>query len=50
MNHKWQWGNYTISTDQAKLDLEMIHHFLTTSYWAQDISLLFSRRQLRSSI
>ena len=26
---------YTVSTDKAKLDRALIHHFLTTSYWAE---------------
>jgi GNAT superfamily N-acetyltransferase len=27
-------GAYTISTDRARLDLDVIHGFLTRSYWA----------------
>lgn len=29
---------FTISTDKRKLDIETIHGFLTTSYWAKDIT------------
>jgi GNAT superfamily N-acetyltransferase len=32
---EWQRGGYVISTDQAKLDLTAIHHFLSLeAYWA----------------
>ncbi|HEX7845330.1 MAG TPA: GNAT family N-acetyltransferase [Chitinophagaceae bacterium] len=29
---------YSISTDKNKLDIDLIHAFLTTSYWAEGIS------------
>ncbi len=32
-------GNYLISTDPARLDLAVIHAFLTNSYWAKGIPL-----------
>jgi GNAT superfamily N-acetyltransferase len=32
-----QIGNYMISTDKSKLDLEAIHGYLTDSYWAKGI-------------
>jgi GNAT superfamily N-acetyltransferase len=34
MTREWQRGNFTISTDPKRLDLEVIHRFLSTSYWA----------------
>jgi GNAT superfamily N-acetyltransferase len=30
---------YLISTNQSKLQLDVIHNFLKTSYWAKDIKL-----------
>jgi GNAT superfamily N-acetyltransferase len=30
--------DFLISTDRARLDLDVVHGFLTTSYWAQGIS------------
>jgi len=30
----WHRGDYTISTDPRRLDLDLIHGFLTRSYWA----------------
>jgi GNAT superfamily N-acetyltransferase len=36
MHHEWRRGEFTISTDRARLDLSVIHHYLSqTSYWAQ---------------
>ena len=29
--------NYSISTDKSKLDISVIHGFLSKSYWAEDI-------------
>jgi N-acetylglutamate synthase-like GNAT family acetyltransferase len=50
MVHEWRRGDYVISTDKARLNLEVIHHFLTTSYWAQDISLERVKRALEHSL
>src|SRR5579859_2066422 len=50
MEHEWQRGNYIISTDKTKLDIEMIYHFLTTSHWAKDISLERVKRALEHSL
>ena len=30
-------SNYSISTDTSKLNIDVIHSFLTTSYWAEGI-------------
>ena len=34
----FQQGEYIISTNQAKLDLDVIHQYLTNSYWAAGIT------------
>jgi GNAT superfamily N-acetyltransferase len=35
---EWTKDGYTVSTDKARLDVEVIHHFLSTeSYWALHI-------------
>lgn len=31
---EWRQGGYFISLDRARLDLEVIHNFLSRSYWA----------------
>jgi len=35
MAHKWTRGEFTISTDRARLDLDVVHGFLVRSYWAR---------------
>jgi GNAT superfamily N-acetyltransferase len=35
MNREWTRGEYTISTDRNRLDLDVIHGFLVGSYWAE---------------
>ena len=36
MIREWTRGEYTISTDRDRLDLDVIHGFLVGSYWAED--------------
>ena len=38
MTHEWHHDGFTVSTDPARLDLDVIHGFLTRSYWAAGIS------------
>jgi GNAT superfamily N-acetyltransferase len=35
MVHEWTRGEYTISTDPARLDFDVIYGFLVDSYWAK---------------
>jgi hypothetical protein len=34
MSREWRRGEYLISTDRSRLNLGIIHDFLSTSYWA----------------
>ena len=34
---EWQLGEYSINTDKAKIDLNIVHEFLSQSYWAENI-------------
>ena len=34
MPHEWHRDAFTLSTDHARLDLDMIHGYLAASYWA----------------
>jgi GNAT superfamily N-acetyltransferase len=36
-NRSWRRGAYVIDTDRARVDLDVVHAFLSTSYWAQGI-------------
>ena len=50
MTHEWRRGEYLISTDKSRLDLTLIHNFLTTSYWAAGIPLEVVRRSIEHSL
>jgi len=51
MIHEWQRGAYTISTDPQRLQVEMIHRYLSTStYWATGRPLEVVRRALEHSL
>jgi GNAT superfamily N-acetyltransferase len=48
---EWKSGEYLISTDRKRLDLELIHNYLSTSaYWAQGRSLEVVRRAIENSL
>lgn len=48
MDH--QRGDFTISTDKSHLDVDVIHSFLTTSYWAAGRSVETIRRSIENSV
>jgi GNAT superfamily N-acetyltransferase len=48
--HEWQRGEHTISTDPRRLDVPLIHGFLTDSYWAAGVPLEVVERSLEHSI
>ena len=50
MHHLWSQGDYEISTDPARVDISMVHDFLTNSYWAKGIPLETVRRSIENSI
>ncbi len=43
-------GNYVVSTDRSRLDLEVIHSFLRSSYWAKNIPLSVVRKSIENSL
>jgi GNAT superfamily N-acetyltransferase len=43
-------GDYSISTDPARLDALAIHAYLTSSYWARGIPLTTVEKSLRGSL
>jgi GNAT superfamily N-acetyltransferase len=43
-------GEYSISTDPARLDADAIHSFLTTTYWAEGISRDLVARAIDGSL
>jgi GNAT superfamily N-acetyltransferase len=47
---RWTRGEYRISTDPGELDLQVIHGFLTRSYWARGVDLATVRRSIAWSL
>jgi hypothetical protein len=51
----WQRGEHSISTDPARIDVDAVHEYLTSSYWANGITRdavvrsLFMERKARKS-
>ena len=50
MAHEWKRGQYIISTDPRRLDLETIHGFLVRSYWAEGVPREVVARALEHSL
>lgn len=49
--HEWQRGEYTISTDNQRLDIKIIHDFISNqSYWAKGRSIETAQRALEHSL
>ena len=47
---EWRRGEFIVSTDRARLDVHVIHGFLTNSYWAKGISRDLVTRSLEHSL
>jgi GNAT superfamily N-acetyltransferase len=50
MIHEWERGSVTVSTDRDRLDLVIVHEFLTTAYWSPGVSAETVRRSIEHSI
>lgn len=51
MQTEWQRGEYTISTDVTRLDIDLIYDFLRThSYWAQGRTRAVVERSITHSL
>jgi GNAT superfamily N-acetyltransferase len=50
MIQEWHDGEYTISTDPARIDVAMVHDFLTRSYWAEGIPRDIVERSIGGSV
>ena len=50
MLHVWHRDGYTVSTDPARLDLDVIHGFLASSYWAAGIPREIVARSIAHSM
>jgi GNAT superfamily N-acetyltransferase len=47
---EWRRGEYLITTDRARVDLAVVHGFLTECYWAKGIPLETVRRSIEHSL
>lgn len=50
MSGDWRRGEYLISTGRDRLDLAVIHGFLTNSYWASGITLATVKSSIEHSL
>ena len=50
MHHEWRRGDYVISTDSARIDLDVVHGYLATSYWAEGIPRDLVARSIECSM
>ena len=50
MHLHWRRAEFEISTDPARIDLAVVHAFLTSSYWAAGIPLETVERSIRNSL
>jgi GNAT superfamily N-acetyltransferase len=49
--YEWQKGEFEITTDQARLDLDVIHEYLAQqSYWARGVPRLTLEKSVRNSL
>jgi N-acetylglutamate synthase-like GNAT family acetyltransferase len=50
MEPEWEKDNYLLSTDKSKIDVRIVHHFLTQSYWAENISMEVVQKSIDHSL
>ncbi len=50
MSGEWRRGEHLISTDRSRLNLGIIHDFLSTSYWASGVPEDVVRRSVENSL
>jgi len=51
MGETWERGDYLISTDRSRLNIELIHNFLSkTTYWAVGRARDVVQRSIKNSL
>ncbi len=50
MTYEKRRDNFTVSTDVARLDIDIIHSFLTRTYWARGIPKELVKRAIANSL
>jgi len=46
---EWRKDGYLLSTDKSKIDVKAVHHFLSKSYWAENIPLEVVQKSIDNS-
>ena len=49
-NKEWKKNEYFISTDKSKINMDVVHDFLSKSYWAEGIPLETVSRSIENSL
>lgn len=47
---EWRRGDYLLSTDPARVDLDAVHALLTAAYWSEGVPIEIVRRAIAGSI
>ena len=50
MIREWTRGEFTISTDPTRLDIDVVHGYLVRSYWAEGIPRDVMERSIAHSL
>jgi GNAT superfamily N-acetyltransferase len=50
MTTEWTRGEFTLNTDPERIDADVAHRFLTTSYWAEGIPREVVERSIRNAL
>lgn len=50
MAEERRWGDFAISTDPARIDVALVHGFLTRAYWSEGIPVEVVARSLAGSL
>jgi len=46
----WKKDEYSISTDKSKIDIDVVHGYLSQSYWAEEIPKETVKRSIENSL
>jgi N-acetylglutamate synthase-like GNAT family acetyltransferase len=47
---EWRMTDYVISTDRSKIDVDVVHDFLSQSYWAENIPKGIVHKSIQNSL
>ena len=50
MGEVWRRGEFTVSTDNGRLDLELVHATLAAAYWAAEVPRAVVERSIERSL